>query len=332
MLVDSFNVELRDGEAFLGDRASSGAFFEILADLRQSLRARGDDPLGEDDIDEFGKAELDAILLGDDLEAAALVQAAIERFASELFAVIRRFLQRDDWKGTERIVVGGGFRRGRIGELAIGRAEIALKEDGTRIELVPISHHPDEAALVGAAHLAPAQLLKGHNAILGVDIGGSNIRAGVVRIGSKKKPDPARAKVIRKMHWRYAEDAPDRDEAVERLIDMLRRLIDCAEKEGLTLAPLIGIGCPGLIEEDGRIARGGQNLPGDWESSRFNLPEVLRRSIPEIAGRQTTVLMHNDAVVQGLSEAPAMADIRRWGVLTIGTGLGNARFTNRMAD
>ena len=39
--------------------------------------------------------------------------------------------------------------------------------------------------------------------------------------------------------------------------------------------------------------------------------------------------MHNDAVVQGLSERPFMDDVKRWGVLTIGTGLGNAQFTNR---
>jgi hypothetical protein len=42
--------------------------------------------------------------------------------------------------------------------------------------------------------------------------------------------------------------------------------------------------------------------------------------------------MHNDAVVQGLSEVPNMQDVARWGVLTIGTGLGNARFTNRAAE
>jgi hypothetical protein len=41
------------------------------------------------------------------------------------------------------------------------------------------------------------------------------------------------------------------------------------------------------------------------------------------------VLLHNDAVVQGLSEVPFMRDFRHWGILTIGTGLGNARFTNR---
>jgi len=45
--------------------------------------------------------------------------------------------------------------------------------------------------------------------------------------------------------------------------------------------------------------------------------------------------MHNDAVVQGLSEIPVMQEVRRWGILTIGTGLGNARFTNhweRLSD
>jgi hypothetical protein len=45
-----------------------------------------------------------------------------------------------------------------------------------------------------------------------------------------------------------------------------------------------------------------------------------------------SILMHNDAVVQGLSEVPFMGDVERWGVMTIGTGLGNARFTNRTAN
>ncbi len=34
----------------------------------------------------------------------------------------------------------------------------------------------------------------------------------------------------------------------------------------------------------------------------------------------------------GLSEVPNMTDVARWGVMTIGTGLGNARFTNRADD
>jgi hypothetical protein len=58
------------------------------------------------------------------------------------------------------------------------------------------------------------------------------------------------------------------------------------------------------------------------------LPERLREGIPQIDGHDTAVVMHNDAVVQGLSEIPFQTDVERWGVLTIGTGLGNARFTN----
>ena len=63
--------------------------------------------------------------------------------------------------------------------------------------------------------------------------------------------------------------------------------------------------------------------------SKFNLPDSIAAGIPAIGGHDTAVLMHNDGVAQGLSEVPFMQDVERWGVLTIGTGLGNARFTNR---
>jgi predicted NBD/HSP70 family sugar kinase len=110
---------------------------------------------------------------------------------------------------------------------------------------------------------------------------------------------------------------------------MIKGLIGAADKRRLKLAPLIGIGCPGVIEEDGSIDRGAQNLPGNWEGSKFNLPVALYEMIPTIGAHETSIVLHNDAVVQGLSEVPFMQDVSRWGVLTIGTGLGNARFTNR---
>jgi hypothetical protein len=74
------------------------------------------------------------------------------------------------------------------------------------------------------------------------------------------------------------------------------------------LAPFIGIGCPGFIEEDGSIDRGAQNLPGNWESSKFNLPLVLHDMIPSIDDHETSILLHNDAVVQGLSVRPPRND------------------------
>ena len=113
---------------------------------------------------------------------------------------------------------------------------------------------------------------------------------------------------------------------------MLKDLIVAADSEGLRLAPFIGIACPGVIKEDGSIEKGAQNLPGNWESSKFNLPASLVEAIPMIGDHDTAVLMHNDGVAQGLSEVPFMQDVERWGVLTIGTGLGNARFTNRRRE
>jgi hypothetical protein len=106
---------------------------------------------------------------------------------------------------------------------------------------------------------------------------------------------------------------------------MLQRLIGRAEKEDLHLAPFIGIGCPGKIEPDGSIDRGAQ-------SSRFNLPAALYKAIPKIGDFETSILMHNDAVVQGLSEVPFMQDVEKWGIFTVGTGLGNALFSNRRPE
>ena len=113
------------------------------------------------------------------------------------------------------------------------------------------------------------------------------------------------------------------------MIEMLKDHIELAAKGEFKLAPVVGIGCPGLIREDGSIETGAQNLPGNWESSRFNLSNCIREKIPRIEGHETNVVIHNDAVVQGLSELPNMQEFERWGVLTVGTGLGNARFTNR---
>jgi predicted NBD/HSP70 family sugar kinase len=132
--------------------------------------------------------------------------------------------------------------------------------------------------------------------------------------------------------WRHADDEPTREGAVKKLAGMLKDFIAKAEKEGLKLAPFIGVSCPGVIDADGSIEKGAQNLPGNWESSKFNLPLSLAEAIPTIGDHDTAVLMHNDGVVQGLSEIPFMQDFKRWGILTIGTGLGNARFTNRSAS
>jgi hypothetical protein len=283
--IDSFNLELKDEVGFLGNRASKAAFRKTLEEWRKPLRMSGDDPFGKEISENISKKELDATLVGDDSEASAVVHSAVEDFAQELAHVTRRFLKTKAWDKTERIVVGGGFRDSRLGELAIARAEIVLKAENFKVEMLPIHRDPDDAGLIGALHLAPSWIFEAHDSILAVDIGGTNIRCGVVETRRKKAPDLSKACVWKPELWRHGNDEPTRENAVKRLVKMLKDLIAKAAS---------------LVE-----------------------------AIPQIGGHDTVVVMHNDGVVQGLSEVPFMQDVKRWGVLTIGTGLGNARFTNR---
>jgi predicted NBD/HSP70 family sugar kinase len=328
-ILKSYNLELKDEEGFVGDRASGRAFRALLDELRAQVSEVTEDPLGKKSSKELSKKQLDKVLVDGDSVAAGIVQGAIEEFAKSLAGVVRRFLRLKAWRDTERIVIGGGIRQSRIGELMVGRAAVILKTEHVDVDLVPIHAHPDEAGLLGCAHLAPSWLYKGFGGLVAVDIGGSNIRTGIVKLNAKRAPDLSRAAVAHFEIWRHSENKPSREEAVDRLVKMIEGAIARAHKEHVKLAPLIAVGCPGEIDSDGSINTGAQNLPGNWESARFNLPALIRERIPGIGKHETAVLLHNDAVVQGLSEAPFLRDLKHWAVLTIGTGLGNASFENK---
>lgn len=328
-LLKSYNLQLQDEEGFIGDRASGRAFRSLLDELRAQVSEVAEDPLGNKSSKELTKKQLDKILVGNDTIAAGVVQGAIEEFAKQLAGVVRRYLRLKAWRDTERIVVGGGIRQSRVGELIIGRASVILKTEHIAADLAPIRAHPDEAGLIGCAHLAPSWFYKGFSGIIAVDIGGSNIRCGIVKLNAKRAPDLARAAIEHFEIWRHSEEKPNREEAVDRIVDMLRRAIGKAGKARMKLAPLIAIGCPGEIAASGSINTGAQNLPGNWESARFNLPALIRERVPTIGKHETMVILHNDAVVQGLSEVPFVQEAKHWAVLTIGTGLGNASFENK---
>jgi hypothetical protein len=55
------------------------------------------------------------------------------------------------------------------------------------------------------------------------------------------------------------------------------------------------------------------NLPGNWESSKFNPPASPVEAVPEIGDHDAVVLMHNDGVAEGLSGVPFMQDVERLG-------------------
>ena len=61
--VDSYNIELKDDEGFLGDRASKGAFREIFERWRRLSRESGQDPFGDEPSETIDKKVLDAALI-----------------------------------------------------------------------------------------------------------------------------------------------------------------------------------------------------------------------------------------------------------------------------
>jgi predicted NBD/HSP70 family sugar kinase len=328
--IVSYNIELKDNGGFLGDRASKKALAAILDKARKPLIKEGRDPFEERPSADIGKKELDRALEKGDAETAGLIHTVVEEFAQELAFVVRRLLKEKTWQDVERIAVGGGMRGHRIGELAIGRLSALLKADKFDVEIVPIASDPDDAGLLGAVRLAPEWIFKGFEAIVAVDIGGSNIRTGLVTFNLGKNRSLKDAAVSEREIWCHAaEDDATRDSAVDALVEMLNTAIRRADKAELRLAPFIGIGCPGIVESDGSIDRGTQNLPGNWASTRFHLPQRIVEALPSIGEYEPQVVLHNDAVVQGLSELERMTDVQHWGVLTLGTGLGNARFANR---
>ena len=324
--LDHYNLMVRDpeGDGFLGDRASQTAFRELLDTARRD-HATGKDPFGRKRSSGLGKRKIDLVLVGGDADAAHLVHLAVEEYARRLVHVVRVFLRQRQWKGVERILLGGGFPDDVAGGLAVRRAIRLLQLEGIEVKLDTLRHDADEGGLLGWVPLLPPGPRR-HAAFLAVDVGGTNIRCGIVEHRLRTHPGGGKAQVLERHKWRHADDRPGREEAVRRLAAMLNGLSAQARTRGLDLAPFVGIACPGQIEPDGSISHGAQNLPGDWERP-FHLPGALAAHLDPIAGEPPVVVLHNDAVVQALSEQQRMRKASRWAVLTIGTGLGNASFT-----
>lgn len=326
--VDAYNLAIRDTqrEGFVGDRASATHFIELLDEVRRGA-GRGGDPFGPGRGDDTDKDRVDAVLRGDNVDAAHLVHLAAERYAQEFADVVQVFRAQPDWDGVERLVIGGGFHEHAFGGLAVRRAMRVLAQRRVRLDLHLLRHEPDDGGLLGWIHAAPREAVQAHAALLAVDIGGTHVRCGLVEHGLRDAADGSAARVVQRMRWRHGSDEPTRDELVARIAAMLNGLAAYARSCGIALAPVVGVACPGRIAPDGGLEQGTQNLPGDW-GPPFHLPDALHRQLDRIDRRAPEVLMHNDAVIQGLSERPAMHDVARWAVFTVGTGLGNAVYTN----
>ena len=127
----AYNAELRDGDQFLGDRATNRAFRAILDEWRTRLKKVGKDPLGDTPTSELSKKTLDKILVEGEPEAAGVILSALEEFASELVTIVDRFLKQKSWKDLARPFIPSPIlswyrhRRGSLVAVSVARPQPA---------------------------------------------------------------------------------------------------------------------------------------------------------------------------------------------------------------
>lgn len=142
--------------------------------------------------------------------------------------------------------------------------------------------------------------------LLGVDIGGTAIKAGAV---SGDGNVLARRQV-----------AFDRTLSFEALMAKLSELVEALQKEAGEKASAIGICLPGFVDRTtGMLVDGGANVPALREKP---LAKYLS------ATTRLPVHVENDGVAATVGEANfgAGRELRRFTLLTIGTGIGGAVF------
>ena len=74
-----------------------------------------------------------------------------------------------------------------------------------------IRNDPDDAGLLGAAHLLPAWMLKGHTVILGGRHGGHQLSRRGRALNQEKDRSSAKPKVVKSELWRHGDEETERD-------------------------------------------------------------------------------------------------------------------------
>ena len=140
---------------------------------------------------------------------------------------------------------------------------------------------------------------------LGLDLGGTNIKAAMVEISGSLEPRV----VSTVLHKTFAQRGPDA--VTDRLIEVGRATID--EFGPVTAA---GLGVPGIFEADtGRIVLF-PNLPGPWAG------HPLRDPVGAALGVPTTLINDARAFVLAEGTIGAGRGHRTLVGLTLGTGIG----------
>jgi polyphosphate glucokinase len=175
-----------------------------------------------------------------------------------------------------------------------------------------VEQRPDEGLEddKAAAHAGPAVSVAGRRVAIGVDIGGSGIKAGAVDLDT--------GELISQRH-RVPTPQPSSPAAV---IASIARLVKRIGNE-VQLAPdtAVGAGFPGVITAG--VTRTAANVDPGWLD--FDADAAMERVL------RRPVHMINDADAAGVAEMRFGAGVGRQGtvfLITLGTGTGSALFYN----
>lgn len=147
---------------------------------------------------------------------------------------------------------------------------------------------------------------------IGIDLGGTNIAAGLVDetgklIFSVKRP---------------TDTQRGRDAIVEDMCAMAMELVAEAEKRGLPRPAAIGVGVPCVVDKSMALIHTAANLGAGW----VDVP--LKRLMEDVTGLK--VWLDNDGNLAGLAEhqAGALKGVENGLLLTLGTGIGGGFILN----
>ncbi len=147
---------------------------------------------------------------------------------------------------------------------------------------------------------------------IGIDLGGTNIAAGLV--------DEA-GNIICAIK-RATDTQRGRDAIVSDMCDMCKELVGEALKRGLPRPGAVGVGVPCLVDKDMAFVHKAANLGSGWD----HVP--LKRLMEEMTGLK--VWIDNDGNLAGLAEhtAGTLQGVENGLLLTLGTGIGGGFIIN----
>lgn len=151
-----------------------------------------------------------------------------------------------------------------------------------------------------------------HHYVVGVDLGGTNIKFALVAAGD--------GIVFQTSLPTEAEEGPEH--VINQICTGIRLLLDAVPYQSQIEA--IGIGSPGTISWDRTTVTRPPNLPG-WDE--INLRDALQQAL----GMDVPVVVENDANAAGLGSAfyGAGRPFNSFVMVTLGTGVGGAIIYNK---